>query len=170
MAPPCATATGKYYIISGQHRFQAAQQTAKKAAEKALPAPSWTQRFRCHVVKADTSVETRQIIAGKTQALQESVHGMPFSDKVRWLRREMVAELQALEEKGEEYPQLNRAALLRLTYTKTGCTPSTDGSMVCVCKSLRNYAFRPFPWCLVPHMAECLLYVLSVGRASLCWW
>ncbi len=125
------TATGKYFIISGQHRFVAAQRLAKKAADKALAPPGWTQRFRCHVIKADTTVEVREVIAGKTQAQQESVHGMAFSDRVRWLQREIATAVQAAEERGDANPTVNRPAVLRLTYTKTGCTTAADGSMVC---------------------------------------
>ena len=92
--------------------------------------PSWTQKFRCHLVKADTTVEQREIIAGKTQAAQEMAHGMPFSDKVRWLLREIQLALKAAEERGEAAPVLNRTTLLRMTYTKTGCSAKADGTMV----------------------------------------
>ena len=51
----------------------AAQKLAKAATDKAKPVPDWTQRFRCHVIKADTTVDDREVIAGKTQALQETV-------------------------------------------------------------------------------------------------
>ena len=85
------------------------------------------------MVKTDAPIEVRQIITGKTQAQQESVHGMAFSDRVRWLQREMAEAMEASEQRGETNPTVNRAAVLRLTYTKTGCTTTADGSMVCCC-------------------------------------
>lgn len=109
----------------------AAQRIGKLATDKAQTPPEWTRTFRCRVIKPDTDVTIRQIIAGKTQALQESVHGMAFSDRLRWVLREVDALTQAAADAGEDRTPVNRASVLRLTYTKTGCTQAADGSMVC---------------------------------------
>ena len=50
---------------------------------------------------------------------------MAFSDRVRWLARELE---KATDEDGNR--RLSRTAILRLTYVKTGCTAASDGTMV----------------------------------------
>jgi hypothetical protein len=92
--------------------------------------PDWTQTFRCKLIKPDTKLELREVIAGKTQRQQETVAGMRFSDRVKWLRREMELQIKELEDAGAPVT-LNRTALLRTTYVKTGCT-AAEGSMVCL--------------------------------------
>jgi hypothetical protein len=182
-------ATGKYYIISGQHRFVAAQAHAKMATDKyarrpttrfsgrtlvfcvfsqnggnvfgigfiqqesrrwgvqgpwhttravtvgrrALAAqapPTWTQKFRAKLIKQDASVTVRQIIAGKTQAAQDSSHVPSLSDRLRWLRFELETLMEDAASRGEE-ATVNKSSLLRETYIKTACRPEKDGSMVC---------------------------------------
>ena len=41
--------SAKYYILSGQHRFKAAEQIAQKAAADAREVPKYTQEFRARV-------------------------------------------------------------------------------------------------------------------------
>ena len=120
------TATGKFYILSGQHRFQAARKLAAKLESEAKTVPLWAKTFSCTVVRKETSLETRQIIAGRVQATQGAVVDPTLSERLRWLLRE-VTEARAKDE------PLNRTAVLRLTYVKTACREKVDGTMVCPC-------------------------------------
>lgn len=124
------TATGHYYILSGQHRFAAARKVAEEALKKAKVVPSWAQIFKCSVVKPETTLLQRQVIAGKVQQQQSTVHESALSERVRWLIREVADSKAEAAEAGDTW-RPNRTELLRLTYLKTGCKEVTDGTMVC---------------------------------------
>ena len=56
-------ATGKFYILSGQHRFKAARKLAQQMESEARTAPAWARTFTCTVVRKETSLEMRQVKA-----------------------------------------------------------------------------------------------------------
>ena len=122
-----STASGKYYILSGQHRFEAARAVQLAAVAAAKEPPIWSVQFRCTVVRQSTDLQTRQLIAGKTQAAQSTVLSSHLSDRIDWFRKELQ---DAVDKQDLDTPIVNRTQLLRLTYIKTGCREREDGSMV----------------------------------------
>lgn len=132
--------SGKYFVLSGQHRVEAARQVAADAERAARPVPSWTQTFRCRVVKADTSLAQRQLVAGRIQARDSTVLDMTTAERITWLVKELAADRQRFdaaqeqrEADGKPREQYipNKQACLRETYYKTGCQEKRDGTVVC---------------------------------------
>ena len=128
-----SAASGKYYILSGQHRFEACRLLHQKyLKDSGKPPPPWTSQFRCTQLKQNTDLATRQVIAGKCQAAQSTVLSTPLSDRIQWFLGEVDAVLEAAGDQPEGAEvKVNRTKLLRLTYLKTACKESEDGSMVC---------------------------------------
>jgi RecA/RadA recombinase len=124
-------ASGKFYILSGQHRFEAANKIAKAALDSAKPVPAYAREFRCVVVKKGTSLDIRQVIAGKAQSTQSSVQDPTLSERLRWTLKEVENAKASLDTDADLGTAINRTQILRYTYTKTGCRDKTDGSMVC---------------------------------------
>ena len=145
---PFLTVSGKYYVLSGQHRAEAARKVAEEAQREARPIPSWAKHFKCRIAKADTTRAQREAIAGRTQATDANVMEMSLSARIAWLHRELgeqkAAHEAAVKERDEELadnpwvPQKQQA--LKDTYTKTGCRDRTDGTMVCM--SVQCFFFR----------------------------
>lgn len=136
------TVSGKYYVLSGQHRVEAARRVAQEAASTARVVPPWTQQFRCRIVKAEATLEQRQMVAGRTQAKDSTVLDMAASERVAWLVYEMKKDKERHEQEqkkrqdeGREVEEYipNKQLALRETYLKTGCKERSDGSMVCTC-------------------------------------
>ena len=144
-----SAASGKYYVLSGQHRYEAARAIYKKALDAAKEPPAWTSEFRCLVVRPGTDLTTRQLIAGKTQAAQATVLTTTLTDRIRWFLTELN---DAVERSDDNAPKVNRTSLLRLTYMKTGCREKEDGSMVCVL--FLFYSYTVFVWNVLLHFLK----------------
>ena len=65
--------TKTYYVLGGQHIFVAASEIGKELDKGRQQPPTWTRSFSCSVIRAETSLAVRQIIAGKLQSQQASV-------------------------------------------------------------------------------------------------
>ena len=122
--------SGKYIVISGQHRLVAARTIIQEDTAAGKSPPSWALTFSCRVVRQDTPLEHKQTIAGLTQAKESTVRDMGLSERVAWLWREMEKDKAQAEDDDKPW-QPNRANLIKITYAKTGCKESTDGSQVC---------------------------------------
>ena len=129
MAPACTlcsfsvTGTGKNYILDGQHTFAAATAIREELLRSDLALPRWVQTFRCRRVDPRCSMEKRRLIAGREQARTATVMQQTLSQKLSWFLRDYNEE----SNKGK-----SRTELLREVYLKTGCTKSTDGTLVCI--------------------------------------
>ena len=148
--------TQKYFVIDGQHKFQASQNIRRKLESENRPVPMWAKQFRCRVLKAGLELEVLQRVAGREQARSQTVASMTFSQTMDWFLREVEKVRSAAERAGEPVV-INRSELLRLTYDKTGKTTKYDGSVVCI--------FLP-QWKVAHANALGLLVILSQGLAS----
>ena len=122
--------TQKYFVIDGQHKYQASQNIRRKLESENRPVPQWARRFRCRVLKAGLELEVLQKVAGREQARSQTVASMTFSQTMDWFLREVEKVRSAAERAGEPVV-INRSDILRLTYDKTGKTTKYDGSVVC---------------------------------------
>ena len=131
---PCSPSTGlgKYVIIDGQHKFSAAQAVRQRYLTANKQPPSWTETFRCTIIKPTKDISLLQRIAGRQQAKHEAVQSMDFSTTAAWYLREVEAVQKRAAEMGIE-PVYIRSELLRQVYEKTGKHPSKDGTLVCFC-------------------------------------
>lgn len=136
-----AAVSGKYYVLSGQHRFSAAKKLADKYLDASKVPPTWCTSFRCSVVKPSATLAERQLIAGKTQTKQTTVLDTPLADRVGWYLHELAEAKKSVREtllqaEGVEpspeavMAKVNKASLLKFTYLKTGCKPAVDGTSV----------------------------------------
>ena len=138
---PFIAVSGKYYILSGQHRYSAARTIHNNYLDKSQQPPSWTSTFRCTVVKASASLSERQLVAGKTQSKQTTVLDTPLADRVGWYLnelaeakksvRETLAQAEGTEPSSEAVmAKVNKSSLIKMTYLKTGCKAAVDGTPV----------------------------------------
>ena len=74
-----ATATGKYWILNGQHAYTVSQEVREEAAGKGQQPPGWTTSFRCLIIKDDTPLPEVRRIAGRQQARSQGVQAISFS-------------------------------------------------------------------------------------------
>ena len=136
------TATGKNYVIDGQHKFAACAVMREQLQRTDRQLPRYLQVFRCKRIRPDTPLGIRQTIAGREQARAGIVLLEPLSAKVAWFLRE-----RASAEAG-----VATSELLRRVYMKCGCTRTTDGSMV------RTSSFLPassVPCCFLNRVSLC---------------
>lgn len=140
------TVSGKYFVLSGQHRVEAARRVAEDAARHARQVPVWATTFRCRVVKQGTTKEQRELVAGRSQARDSNVLDMAMSERVRWLARELALDKERHEEVQRQRQEdgqpvevyvPNKQFAMRETYNKTGCKERTEGSVVCFTAALR---------------------------------
>ena len=75
-------AGGGYWILGGQHIFTAANNMGKVRAEAGMPRLPWQELFTCHVVRCGTSVDRRELIAGKHQTGQVRIHAYTLSYRI----------------------------------------------------------------------------------------
>ena len=101
---------------------------------------SWTQMFRCRVVKDGVSLGARQQLAGRVQARESAVVEMGMAERVSWLYRELEADKKVWQEREkeraaqglpEERWQPDKATALKMTYVKTGVRERGDNSHSC---------------------------------------
>ena len=121
---PSSAATGKYVVLSGQHSFEAARRIAEKAETDRKPIPNFCSHFRCLLLKQDTDVETRELIAGLEQSRQANVMCNSLAVKAKWFLREW-------ERMSAQKADIDKTSVLNIVYMKMGCTPSNDGVPVC---------------------------------------
>ena len=131
--PSCclpATATGRHYVISGQHRVAACKKfrDIQTAANRTIP--KWATQFRCKVIKDTIPLSQMEEIAGRAQAAQLTVTGFSFADTMR----KLMDEHSRLTRQAGGHPP-SKAEVLRHTYRKTGKNLLTDGTEVCTCQS-----------------------------------
>jgi hypothetical protein len=126
---PLFAATGKWVILSGQHRFLAASAIADAAIADARRPPAFTERFRCKVVKENTSIIERQQLAGRLQAMDGNVMDMTLADRLQWLLKEDTHNREIAEAEGVAYNP-TKTELLKNVYSKTGCRETVDGALV----------------------------------------
>lgn len=129
-----STVSGKYVVLSGQHRVEAARLVAAEELRNARPVPPWTQIIRCKVAKSTTTLDQRELIAGRSQARDGTVLEMPMSERLKWLLREL--QKQQKQHDAETMNPDNvwvpaKSEALKNTYNKTGCKDKTEGSLVC---------------------------------------
>ena len=74
-----ATAKGVYWILDGQHVFTASQEIKTSETKRHGAAPSWTQSYRCLVIKEDIRPEDLRVISGRQQAKSHYVKELTFS-------------------------------------------------------------------------------------------
>ena len=113
-----------YFIISGQHRFEAAKRFRREREEDHKPIPLWCRRFTCDILKPDVTVDFRERIAGRLQSSSLTTLGWSFTETMEYLVQ--------LASKFPEDRRPPRTDLLRVTYEKTGKNEMHDGGMVCV--------------------------------------
>ena len=70
---------GGYWILGGQHIFTAATILGTRTAEAGMPRKPWQELFTCHVVTPGTSVDRRELIAGKHQTAQVRIQACTLS-------------------------------------------------------------------------------------------
>ena len=140
-SPVFSAVSGKYFVLSGQHRVEAARRVVTDAERHARQVPSWATSFRCRVVKAGTPKEHRELVAGRSQARDSNVLDMTMSERISWLVRELEADRarhdeaqRRRQEDGQPVEDYlpNKQHALRETYQKTGCKERTEGSVVCI--------------------------------------
>ena len=140
--------TGKYVVISGQHRLAASRKILEEEQAAGRPAPTWCTKFKVKEVKPGTDLKTRQTIAGMLQGREMTVHAMTLSDRVAWMVREVEEQRAAAADPGQL--KIRRAEVLRNTYEKTGCNEATDGSVVCtlclIATSILNHIVEEKPF------------------------
>lgn len=140
--------------------------------QERIPVPKWCQKFRCQVIKAGTSLQDRQLIAGREQARQEGVQRQKLSDTVRWFRNEARMAQERMEKAGVPVV-LNKGELLRSTYIKTGKNIASDGTMVCISAShaINRTILLPSQdnWCKVMNnLAELIIRVPDKAVLLVC--
>ena len=86
--------------------------------------PKWACTFRCRRVKPGTPLAVLQKVAGRQQARAEGVMRNTLAAKARFLLREHQNALAA----GKQ--NITRTELLTDVYMKTGCSESSDGTVV----------------------------------------
>ena len=74
------TADRTYYVISGQHRFEAARHFRERENHKGRSPPEWAVKFTCDVLKEGLTLTEVQRIAGRLQAQQGTVRAMTASE------------------------------------------------------------------------------------------
>ena len=79
--------------------------------------------FSCVVIKSETDVTTRALIAGKMQAMQQAVQEQTLHERVAHLAADILGRL------GQQFSQ-NFKESLQLMYVKGGFVASKD-SLVC---------------------------------------
>ena len=99
---------------------------SEKSSRTVPPLPPWCQTFRCRVIKPDTPRDLRQMIAGAEQARSSNVMHATLSSTLELLMMEI-----AEERKQGRSAEVSLSKCLDSVYTKTGRTPSRDGTQVC---------------------------------------
>ena len=116
----CA-ATQQFYVVGGQHRFEACRRFREKQLELRRSVPEWAVKFKCKVLKAGLSKDTVEIISGRLQAQSSTLMNMSVATTLRFFHNKY------LECEGS----LSMSDLLKLTYDKTG-KRVTEGTPVCI--------------------------------------
>jgi hypothetical protein len=81
------------------------------------------------VIKPETDIDTRQVIAGRQQAKASNVLRPSLSTTLEWVLRQYEQEENRLADAGiESLPQLSD--VLAQVYAKTGRSAGTDGILV----------------------------------------
>ena len=94
------------------------------------------QVIRCRVAKQSTTLEQRELIAGRSQAKDSTVLDMTMSQRLRWIMRELNGQKKQYVDEHPDDPNAdgwtpNRQEAMKNTYYKTGCKEKTEGSVVC---------------------------------------
>ena len=114
------TADKTYYIISGQHRFEASRQFRERENNKGRAPPQWAVKFNCDVLKEGLSLTELQRIAGRLQAQQGTVRAMTVAETMAFFLK-----IQ------KRRPNDTTSKLLVDTFKCTGKSIQ-DGTPVCV--------------------------------------
>ena len=113
------TATGCFYIIAGQHRFEAARQWRDLKGKKREPIGDWAVNFPCTILKEDLDEAEVNHVAGRLQAQSQTVMSMTVSDTMQFFAKLL-----------RRKPKESMTRLLYETYDSTGKTVR-DGKPVC---------------------------------------
>ena len=81
------SATGTYWILSGQHTYCAAEQIRKEHMSDKKEVPEWTRLFRCRIMREDTDIRVRRLMAGKEQARALSGKSWSFGESMRYFMK-----------------------------------------------------------------------------------
>ena len=53
----CVAATGVFYVLSGQHRLEAARTIRERTEAKRMTVPKWCTHFKCNILKANIPIQ-----------------------------------------------------------------------------------------------------------------
>ena len=120
----------KYYILDGQHQFEACKAIRDRAERKREAVPTWATKFNCRIVKTDTSLEDRQKIAGRQQARAGNVKMTTMSDNLTLFYKFVQKEKEVAAAQGRS-PRFNPTQYLSETWIKSGKSAVRDGDVVC---------------------------------------
>jgi hypothetical protein len=119
-----------FYILDGQHSFEAAKMFRLRCEEKRRVVPDWCVKFWCRVLQSGVSLENRQKIAGRQQARAGNVKMTSMSDNLVTFWRYVKKEKDAAEAAGRE-ARHNVTQYLADTWVKSGRSAVRDGDVVC---------------------------------------
>ena len=125
-SPLCPTATGVFYVLSGQHKFRASQLIREAAVLANREPPPFTLNFRCSVLKEGFTLDQLQRVAGRLQSRAQAVRKMTYAETMESL----VEEARAMREADPAKQWPNRTDLLKAVYTKTAKSELVDGAEV----------------------------------------
>ena len=117
---PTYTATNEFFIIAGQHRFEAARQWRILKAKNRETVPDWAVNFPCTILKEDLTEAEINYVAGRLQAQASTVMSMTVTDTMTFFAKQL-----------KKHPKDSMTKLLLTTYDMTGKTVQ-DGKPVCL--------------------------------------
>ena len=113
-------ATGVFYIVGGQHRYEAARKYREQQIEAHRPVPDWCQKFKCTILRSGLTRGVVEVIAGRLQAQASTLKNMTVAESLEFFYRSYK----------EAQGSRTVTDLLRDTFRKTGKTVK-DGTPVC---------------------------------------
>ena len=113
------SANNTFFIIAGQHRFEAARQWREQKAKAREKIPEWCVNFPSSILRENLSESEINYIAGRLQAQSSVVNAMTVSDTMAYFAKIL-----------KKKPKDSVTRLLLETYDCTGKTVR-DGKPVC---------------------------------------
>ena len=93
-----------------------------------LEVPDWCLKFRCDILKPETPLEVRQLVAGRKQAKQQAAIQLTLLETMQIFSKQ-VAKYREQRPDSDSIPMKE---ILHNTYMVSGQSVSQSGSFVCL--------------------------------------